>query len=96
MLLLNMCSGICALIIIKTLVQSVLAWDGFFPGKFSLCKQFFISRELETTYYYCCFFVEYKSNFCFSREGDETEVCALSNDNLLLAGTVLKVLKHLS
>ena len=41
---------VCALIINKTLVQSVLALDGFFHGKFSLCKQFFISRELEDTY----------------------------------------------
>ena len=80
---------VCALIINKTLVQSVLALDGFFPEKFSLCKQFFISREL-------FFSVTYESNLCSTREGDETEVCALSNDNLLLAGTVLKVLKLLS
>jgi hypothetical protein len=30
------------------------------------------------------------------REGDEAEVCALGNDNLLLAGTVLKVGKDLT
>ena len=29
------------------------------------------------------------------QEGDETEICALGNDNLLLAGTVLKNTKEL-
>ena len=39
-------------------------------------------------------YVKFHDGSFHFREGDETEVCALSNDNLLLAGTVLKVLRH--